>query len=184
MDILLREPFTDNEEATIIEINQSAEIGLHLYPAYGDGKYPPRDILDLYFPEHPRKVGSEYWYFDLAKIFSIIRARVAESVVVNPMPEPSRLEWSRVTVAGRVQGVGFRKWVVRKANDLGIHGTVMNTRSGEVRIDLCGRRRELQKLKESIQAGLCPGEVTEMSSAPSAEFTIVPGMKIISTPEN
>jgi acylphosphatase len=45
--------------------------------------------------------------------------------------DPSRLvrprERLRASVAGRVQGVGFRYWVVRQADSLGLVGWVMNS---------------------------------------------------------
>lgn len=37
-----------------------------------------------------------------------------------------------VLIAGRVQGVGFRAWVKRTADSLGVSGWVRNLRSGEV----------------------------------------------------
>lgn len=181
VDMLLRHPFTDNEEATLIEINQSAEIGLHLYPAYGEGKYPPEDIINLYFPESRRKKGSENWYFDLAKIFAIIRSGVAERVMVKPMPDPSRFEWLHISISGKVQAVGFRKWVVRTARELRLHGEVKNTSSGDVHIDVCGRSQNLRKLEHKLQSNMSPGKVEAVVSKPTSEFVLVPGVKIVPT---
>lgn len=42
------------------------------------------------------------------------------------------VETRRVVVRGRVQGVGFRYFVVRNARDLGVCGTVRNCADGAV----------------------------------------------------
>lgn len=42
------------------------------------------------------------------------------------------METRRVVVRGRVQGVGFRYYVVRNARDLGVCGTVRNCADGAV----------------------------------------------------
>ena len=43
-----------------------------------------------------------------------------------------------VVIAGRVQGVGFRDWMRRQAQALGISGWVRNTRAGTVEALLDG----------------------------------------------
>jgi len=40
-----------------------------------------------------------------------------------------------IRIGGRVQGVGFRYYVLHHANDLGIKGFVRNTRDGWVEVD-------------------------------------------------
>lgn len=44
----------------------------------------------------------------------------------------------RVVIAGRVQGIGYRDWMVREAQRLGVHGWVRNRRDGTVEAMLCG----------------------------------------------
>ena len=45
-------------------------------------------------------------------------------------PESQDIVCYRIIVRGRVQGVGFRWFVVRRANDLGVTGWVRNTPGG------------------------------------------------------
>jgi acylphosphatase len=46
------------------------------------------------------------------------------------------METRRCVIRGRVQGVGFRYYVVRNARDLGVSGTVMNRSDGAVEVVL------------------------------------------------
>lgn len=64
--------------------------------------------------------------------------------------ERERLE---ATVRGLVQGVGFRWYVVRVAQDLGLDGWVSNAPDGSVLVIAEGRPRVLDLLLEAIQEG-------------------------------
>lgn len=57
------------------------------------------------------------------------------------------------TVIGRVQGVGFRYFVLREASDLGLEGWVANTPSGGVRCVAEGPRPALDALLALLREG-------------------------------
>jgi len=57
------------------------------------------------------------------------------------------------TVRGRVQGVGFRYFVLREAMDLGLDGWVANTIDGSVRCVAEGPRDRLDVLLELLRTG-------------------------------
>lgn len=65
-------------------------------------------------------------------------------------PDVVRLE---ATVRGRVQGVGFRYHVLRRAMDLGLTGWVANEPDGSVRCRAEGPRRDLESLLTTLQIG-------------------------------
>jgi acylphosphatase len=56
-------------------------------------------------------------------------------------------------VHGRVQGVGFRYFVLRIANGLPISGWVANERDGSVRCVAEGARPELDRLLSALREG-------------------------------
>ena len=62
----------------------------------------------------------------------------------------ARLE---ATVRGRVQGVGFRYFVVREATSLGLTGWVANEADGSVRCVAEGRRDRLEELAGRLRDG-------------------------------
>ena len=57
------------------------------------------------------------------------------------------------TVSGRVQGVGFRYFVLREAMALGLTGWVANTPSGAVRCVAEGPRDSLESFEERLHDG-------------------------------
>ena len=63
---------------------------------------------------------------------------------------PERLE---AVVRGRVQGVGFRYFVVRRARTLGLTGWVANEGDGSVRCVAEGSPADLDRLLEVLRQG-------------------------------
>ncbi len=58
-----------------------------------------------------------------------------------------------MTVAGRVQGVGFRWFVLRHARRLGLCGTVRNLADGHVEIIAVGQEGEVKQLAALAERG-------------------------------
>lgn len=77
------------------------------------------------------------------------------------MTEAARLE---VVAHGRVQGVGFRVFVVARARSLGVSGWVANEPGGRVRCVAEGERSSLERLLGSIRTGP-PGAAVERAEA-------------------
>jgi acylphosphatase len=57
------------------------------------------------------------------------------------------------TVRGRVQMVGFRAFVLRRASELGVQGTVANRADGSVESVVEGRRDAVERLIQSLRVG-------------------------------
>jgi acylphosphatase len=75
--------------------------------------------------------------------------------------EPVRLE---ATARGRVQGVGFRYFVLRRGMELGLTGWVANESDGSVRCVAEGPRSDLEALLETMELGPA-GALVERVSA-------------------
>jgi acylphosphatase len=58
-----------------------------------------------------------------------------------------------VVIRGRVQGVGFRYFVLRRARALGLTGWVRNRADGGVELEAEGDRVALEQLLETLRQG-------------------------------
>jgi acylphosphatase len=58
-----------------------------------------------------------------------------------------------IVITGRVQGVGFRWYVLRAATTLGLAGEVRNRADGAVEIEAEGVRERLEELVEAAREG-------------------------------
>ena len=60
---------------------------------------------------------------------------------------------AEMLVEGRVQGVGYRDYVRRRAGLLGLSGWVMNLRDGRVRVRAEGPRAVIEELVHALEKG-------------------------------
>ena len=68
-------------------------------------------------------------------------------------------------VSGRVQGVGFRDYVRRRAAELGLRGRASNLPDGRVEVVAEGTPDATQRLLASLQSGQPPGSVERIDAA-------------------
>lgn len=66
-------------------------------------------------------------------------------------------------VEGRVQGVGFRYWVVRVAMDLGLTGSVGNLPDGSVEVEAWGDQISLETFEQRLGTGPALARVTSVT---------------------
>lgn len=59
----------------------------------------------------------------------------------------------RLTISGRVLGVGFRDWIVERAEALGLSGWVRNRRDGTVEALLDGDTAAVEELVRACRRG-------------------------------
>lgn len=86
-----------------------------------------------------------------------MRSRSAGRPDLSGLDPAARLE---AVVHGRVQGVGFRVHVARRARELGLRGWVANEPGGRVRCVAEGSPDDLRRLLERLRSGP-PGAVVD-----------------------
>ena len=65
----------------------------------------------------------------------------------------AELAYVAATARGRVQGVGYRAFVVRSARRLGVTGSVRNARDGSVEVLAFAARATLEDLIQELERG-------------------------------
>ena len=90
------------------------------------------------------------------------------------MLEQSQLLAKTYRVRGRVQGVGFRWFVEREAQTLGLAGWVRNRSDGTVEVLAQGTREQLFSLRSKLQQGPRASRVDDVEEV---ESQVQPDMK-------
>ena len=72
----------------------------------------------------------------------------------------------RLTIVGRVQGVGYRDWVVRTGRRFGLAGWVRNRSDGSVEALVAGDEAAVTGMIDACRNGPPLAEVTRIDEAP------------------
>lgn len=80
----------------------------------------------------------------------------------------------RVVISGRVQGVGYRDWLVKQANRFCVSGWVRNRVDGSVEALIAGETATVEELLRLCRLGPALARVEELIEEP-AEAPPVPG---------
>jgi acylphosphatase len=72
---------------------------------------------------------------------------------------------ARFRVEGRVQGVGYRWFVWREAERLGLRGSVRNLADGAVEVMAAGTEEALQELARSLARGPAAARVARVEKS-------------------
>jgi acylphosphatase len=86
----------------------------------------------------------------------------------------------RVTIRGRVQGVGYRAWAADHAETLGLSGWVRNRREGTVEAAVSGDPEAVQTFVALCRNGPRAALVFEVISEP-CEDLLPDGFKVLPT---
>ncbi len=73
---------------------------------------------------------------------------------------------ARLTVTGRVQGVGFRAFVAREGAALGLAGWVRNLRDGSVETEFEGQESAVARLRQACAQGPAHAKVFRTEDLP------------------
>ena len=69
---------------------------------------------------------------------------------------------AKITITGVVQGVGYRYFAVRKANQYGLGGYVKNLRNGDVETEIEGDRGLINDFIKELRIGPASSHVTDI----------------------
>ncbi|WP_372622950.1 acylphosphatase [Falsiroseomonas sp.] len=78
-------------------------------------------------------------------------------------------------IEGRVQGVGYRDWMIREANRLGLHGWVRNRPDGSVQALVDGDEGAVRTLLTACRRGPALARVDRIEERLAADPPAEPG---------
>ena len=84
-----------------------------------------------------------------------------------------------VRVSGRVQGVGFRWFVVGEAERLGLRGWVRNTADGSVEVEAEGAAAAVDELRARLEKGPPSARVSQVIDLKPSDFELPDGFEIV-----
>lgn len=88
----------------------------------------------------------------------------------TPEPTPRSDSAFRAIVSGRVQGVGFRHFVFKRAVAIGVRGTVFNRPDGAVEVHAAADRARLEALLAELRRGPAMSRVDSVE----LDWTVLP----------
>ncbi|QKY70431.1 acylphosphatase [Lentibacillus sp. CBA3610] len=137
----------------VLELNSRPNIGGSLFPVEGEAQNISKHIIDYYFPESisdDETSGRNKLYFDYESIEKILKSGIVEEVTVPSLPD-NDLVFKQLKVSGKVQGVGFRNWVYKKAIGRKISGYVKNLKDKSVLIVAAGSQNKVDQFTEVVR---------------------------------
>lgn len=146
VDILVNEK---EKRACVIEINGAPQLGMHLFPIKGQARDVVGAILDDVFPETKHRFQSVELVINFSEIQQILDSGAVTQITVSPYPEGEQ-KALRLIVSGKIQGVGFRRWIHKKATSLKISGHVQNLDNGDVELVVAGNVNSIEEITTSL----------------------------------
>ncbi|EKD64936.1 MAG: hypothetical protein ACD_50C00235G0006 [uncultured bacterium] len=89
------------------------------------------------------------------------------------------MKTARIFISGFVQGVGFRYFVKKNAQDLGLTGWVRNTPDGRVEAFLQGSEVDIEKMIKLCRKGPFLSEVKDVGASWEDQREDLEGFKIL-----
>lgn len=157
----------ETSQANIIEINAIAMIGSHIFPEAGQARDIPSAIIDYYFPESiSEKRYNSNVYFDLQNLLEPLINKTASQVEVTPAPFWDNMHAKKYIIEGKVQKVGYRKWVRRKALENDLFGYAQNLNDGTVVVVVAGPEENVKSFKNICKVGPKKANVKNVKEEP------------------
>jgi acylphosphatase len=85
----------------------------------------------------------------------------------------------RLRISGRVQGVGFRWFVLTEAERLGLRGWVRNTPDGDVELEAEGAATAIRELRLRLEQGPPSARVSRVLELAPGSHDLPEGFEVV-----
>lgn len=162
IDIIVNPDLPLKKAGFVIEINTVPQIGSLVFPMIGQARDIPKALIDYYFPETKDKENyNSKVYFDFKGVLQPLRSKIASDITVSP-PPLTPLYAKKYVVSGKVQNVGYRRWIRKKALEANLHGYVQNKNDGTVALVVAGAEKQVDIFKATCEIGSRNSSVTKV----------------------
>lgn len=153
VDIIIDSNKPIEKAGTVLEINGVPQIGSLVFPMVGEARDIPSAIIDYYFPETKNTESyNPKLYFDFRETLRPLRNKTASEISIVPAPTDVTTSILYV-VKGKVQNVGYRRWVRKKALEFDLHGSAQNRNNGNVHVIVSGSEENIKSFKRVCAEG-------------------------------
>ncbi|UTR16212.1 ATP-grasp domain-containing protein [Salipaludibacillus sp. LMS25] len=124
------------DEAIVLEVNPTAQIGSLLFPLEGRARDIPSAIIDYYFPESiATKKANPYSIFEFQKILPILKSKVVTSILI---PKVINTKFSCLyKVSGDLTTYGHKIDLKEKADTCKLYGYLKEISSHSYELYIC-----------------------------------------------
>lgn len=152
VDLLVDDLTSDVASVFVNELNPSAGLGGHVYPANGTPRDVVSSIVSQHFPMSVLPAGSENWFFSLNQAVRMFSSRVATEVTLSPMPDPAGTKWRTLRVlASGTSPTALRSQIVGRLSRLGVHGRLDQVKDSQFDAYLAGSASDVEEAEASIK---------------------------------
>ncbi|NMA90746.1 MAG: hypothetical protein GX972_05390 [Amphibacillus sp.] len=128
---------SESGEATVIEINTTAQIGSLVFPMYGTPRDVPSAIIDYYFPETKNDPYKSPLFFDFYDLLEPLNNRVVTQTKVS-IPLKGKIYGKRFIVSGDVLNVGYHRGLRKRAFEGKVSGYVKRREDDRIDVVVMG----------------------------------------------
>lgn len=153
VDIIFNSQKPMEEAAVVLELSPTPQIGSLVFPIKGKSQDVPSAIIDYYFPETKEKRNfNPRLYFGLKEVLRPLLSKSADEVTATAAPE-TLIYAKQYVVSGKVQGVGYRRWIRKKALESDLYGYAKNKKNTDVEILVAGEIEQVNKFRDTCMKG-------------------------------
>ena len=166
VDIMVDYSKPIDQAAKVIELTPVPQIGSLIFPMKGKGRDIPSAVIDFYFPNTKEfKNNNSNIYFDLRNVLSPLMSKSASEVTVIPCPDYIDTQIKYV-IKGKVQDVGFRRWIRKKALEADLYGSAQNLKDGSLVVAVAGEGESVAAFKKVCKQGPERAVIVEVTEIP------------------
>ena len=143
----------NKDKKMVLEINATADIAMHVFPMKGTPHNIPAKILDYYYKGTSNNANDKTsLFFDYCDVRDILKKKVAEEITMSDAPS-GKFYKTRYIISGKVQKVGFRKWIKTRAVKAGLSGYTRNLKNGNVVVVVGGNEKKVEEFQKQCKKG-------------------------------